>query len=108
MLNTCKVDAETLNEVVNFDVPFHVFPPEWIAEDWNLDSPEVYIYVGEDGAVEGPFLEGGGWEPVTGFSGQWQYRGPIMHASEQLQGGIAKAVLENPGVYCVVVVECYD
>lgn len=46
-----------------------------------------------------------GWEPVTGFTRQYGYRGPIMHASEQLAGGMARALAATPGTYVVVPVE---
>jgi len=48
------------------------------------------------------------WSFVDGFSGQYGYRGPIMHVSEYLGGGMADHVLETPGIYVVVVVEVLD
>jgi hypothetical protein len=45
-----------------------------------------------------------------GYTGQYGYRGPIMHNSEILAGGIAKDLLDEPGVYTVLVshYEPYD
>ena len=46
-----------------------------------------------------------GWDGLlTGFTGQYCYRGPIMHESEVIGGGIERYILENPGWYCAVVV----
>lgn len=60
-------------------------------------APEVYSY--EDGTIEGI----NGWEPVTGFSGQYGYSGPLMHPSEVMGGSnMEKYVRENPGTYALV------
>ena len=42
------------------------------------------------------------WSPISGFSGQHGYSGPVMHASEYLGGDMEKYVWENPGTYVVV------
>lgn len=34
-----------------------------------------------------------GWELVTGASGQYGYRGPVMHPSEYIGGGLADRIL---------------
>jgi hypothetical protein len=49
-----------------------------------------------------------GWEPVSGFSGQYAYRGPIMHASERIGGGLARHILATPGDYAVATVDDLD
>lgn len=50
-----------------------------------------------------------GWDGLlTGFTGQYCYRGPIMHESEVIGGGIERYILENPGWYCAVVVNDGD
>ena len=46
--------------------------------------------------------DGSGWTPVTGFSGQHGYSGPVMHPSEQLGGKMEDYVYENPGTYALV------
>lgn len=47
------------------------------------------------------------WEPLTGYTGQYGYRGAIMHASERFAGGIYNDVMAEPGVYVLVMVECW-
>lgn len=48
-------------------------------------------------------LSGDGWEYwSTGRSGQYGYRGPIMHASEYIGGRIERDILSTPGIYAVV------
>lgn len=44
------------------------------------------------------------WEALTGYTGQYSYHGPVMHASEYLGGRLAADVLANPGVYVLTVV----
>lgn len=50
-------------------------------------------------------IPGGGWEPLTGYTGQYSYNGAVMHASEYLGGRLADDILGTPGVYCLVAVE---
>ena len=50
-----------------------------------------------------------GWDGLLqGFTGQYGYNGPVMHASEFIGGGIERYILENPGWYCAVVVNAPD
>ena len=50
-----------------------------------------------------------GWDGLLeGFTGQYGYRGPIMHESEGIGGGLESYILENPGWYCAVVVNDGD
>ena len=43
-----------------------------------------------------------GWELLTGFSGQYSYNGPGMHASEYIGGGLAQHILDTTGLYTVL------
>lgn len=68
-----------------------------MSEASGVYAPSVYSYGGGD--VE---IDGSGWEFwSTGRSGQHSYRGPVMHPSEQLSGGLARDLLAEPGVYTV-------
>jgi len=43
-----------------------------------------------------------GWDGLlTGFTGQYGYGGPCMHASEFVGGGLADHILTTPGLYAV-------
>src|SRR5690606_21753532 len=46
-----------------------------------------------------------GWEPLSGFTGQYGYRGPVLHPSERIGGGLARHILETPGDYAVATVD---
>lgn len=61
-------------------------------------APDVTVY--DDGTIEGA----DGWEPVTGFTGQYGYNGPVMHPSEIMSNSsMEEFVRENPGTYALVV-----
>ena len=62
-------------------------------------APEYY-----DGTTSAE-LQRAGWEAMSGYTGQYGYNGPHMHASEYLGGRLARDILETPGVYVVVVVD---
>lgn len=47
-------------------------------------------------------VEDQGWELMTGYSGQYLYHGPIMHASEYVGGGLEDDIRATPGLYVVV------
>lgn len=107
-----KATPETLNSQVEFDCPFMVLP------HGNIDTspergcaPSVYLYVDKQGngvgTEEVECDREYPWEPVTGYSGQHGYSGPVMHASEYLGGNMASDVLGDwGGVYVVCAVEC--
>jgi hypothetical protein len=62
----------------------------------NIYAPEVY----------GDEFSDPDWEPVTGYSNQYSYSGPLMHPSEFIGRGMGASILDEPGVYVTVVVEC--
>lgn len=73
------------------------------------DAPDYYaptLYVLEDGTEE--FDSGGRWELMSGYTGQYSYRGPVMHPSEYLGGQLAADILSEPGVYVAIVAETED
>lgn len=63
-------------------------------------APEVYHSDTDDIEVYGD-----GWEPLTGYTGQYGYRGAVMHPSEYLGGRLAEDILSTPGTYVVTVVD---
>lgn len=85
---------ESINSAIEFDQVFRVTENGLV-----IDEPNVYAPSSYDGS-----LDASGWSYwSTGYSGQDRYTGPIMHASEQLAGGIARDLLAQPGVYALVV-----
>ena len=45
------------------------------------------------------------WQLLSGYTGQYGYRGPVMHASEYVGGSLARDILTTAGYYVAVVVE---
>lgn len=107
-MNYKTVTPETLNATVEFDSPFRVVGPTLIDRASGVYAPSVTLYVDRDGQGVGTEeIESSEWEPVTGYSGQHGYSGPVMHVSETLSGGMSRDVLEDVGaIYVVVPVEC--
>lgn len=52
-------------------------------------------------------LKSQGWSVENGWSGQYRYSGPIMHASEYIGGNLAEHVLQTPGLWVAVSVELH-
>lgn len=89
--------TQALRDMESFDHPFRVTDAGTIVDDVrNVWAPEVF-----DEEVSPANV----WEPITGYSGQDSYSGPVMHNSEYLGGGMLRDMLERPGVY--VCVACY-
>jgi len=95
------VEPAYLNDSVEFDSPFFVIPGDTqrctiltsphVPAD-GPDSPSVTLNDGDGD----PELEGlDGWQPVTGYSGQYGYSGPVMHPAEILAGGMERDILNG-------------
>jgi hypothetical protein len=92
-----KVEAGKLNDVMQFDHVIRVWPGGLITEPMGEPyAPEV----SDNGeSVSEP------WSLMTGYSGQYRYSGPCMHASEYIGGRIARDILAQPGWYVALVAE---
>lgn len=98
--------AKSLNELIEFDCPFRV------TEDGQVETgplegvyaPEVYHDDETDVVIDGD----GWWAWSSGYTGQWSYNGPVMHASEYIGGHMERDLLDDPGVYVVTSVETLD
>jgi hypothetical protein len=103
-----------LNSMMEFDHPVRVEADGSVTERVpGVYAPESSIDVDEDGQItnygEAEWLRSlrhQGWEPMNGYSSQDRYSGPIMHASEYIGGQLERDILDEPGVYVVVSVEC--
>jgi hypothetical protein len=85
------VPADQLNAWVEFDVPFTVHVDGTVSLALSEHAPDLL-----DEHLSS------GWTPITGYSGQHGYRGPIMHNSEFLGGRMASDTLAEPGTYVIV------
>lgn len=73
-------------QAIDFDHPFMILPNGNLAGAApHVYAPEVYL---DDGPDEFAY-EMGPWTPLSGFTGQHGYNGPVMHASEYVGEGIA-------------------
>lgn len=83
-----------LSDAMEFDYPVEVLPGGIVVEGpRDLWAPEL-----RDGE-----LDSDRWELLDGYSGQQGYSGPIMHASELIGGGMARDILDTPGIYVALV-----
>lgn len=102
---------EALSIVMDFSRPIEVLDNGNVIP-CNEDAPELYMDVDSEGSAittDAELMEQvstGGWTLLTGFTGQYGYNGPVMHASELIGGGIARHILMTPGIYVALVVEC--
>ena len=91
-----NVTEDNLNDVMEFDHVIRIHADGTITEPRNVYAPNLY-----DGHLDqAPWHR---WELLNGFSGQHGYSGPLMHQSEFIGGGMARYILDNPGLYVAIV-----
>lgn len=83
-----------LSDAMAFDHPIRVHEDGSISDVEGYYAPEFY-----SGEIE----SNTGWTVVTGWSGQYNYSGPVMHDSEYIGGALAKHILETPGIWVCAV-----
>lgn len=108
-----KVTAENLSSVMDFDHVIQVHEDGTVSDGSNLMAPTLTMEVDADGqsvhANDEDLIaqaKASGWTFVDGFSSQYRYHGPVMHSSERIGGNMARAILETPGYYVNLIVEC--
>jgi hypothetical protein len=100
----CPQLADSLDDILDFNNPPVRVHPDGTLTTETLYAPESFD-MGEDDADVIGQARSAGWELVTGYSNQHGYSGPVMHTSEYIGGGMARAVLATPGVYAVATVD---
>jgi hypothetical protein len=95
-----KISPDDLDALMKPDHVIRVYPDGTISDPYpmRVDGREIYAPELHDG-----HLCGDGWRLLNGYSGQWMYPGPIMHASEFIGGRLARDILERPGLYVALV-----
>lgn len=101
-------DLDALAERVNrldFDHPFTLD-----SAGNPSDAPGVHApYVWHDDELDVDGYDPCEWEPITGLTGQYGYRGAVMHASEYVGCGVVDRLLwecqDDPRTFVMVVVE---
>lgn len=98
--------TKNLDDVMEFDHPVMVKDGEVLDAPNGIYAPELTWFEGDydDSKLEAQ-AEKDGWELLRGYTGQQGYRGPIMHTSEFIGGGLEKDILAEDGVYVAVSVE---
>lgn len=82
-----------LNDFMEFDHVIRVHDDGSYSEAEGIHAPSL-----RDGV-----LDTEGWTLLDGYSGQYMYSGPIMHASEFIGGLMERDILANPGIYVALV-----
>ncbi|MFY1620060.1 hypothetical protein [Micromonospora sp. WMMD736] len=91
------VEPDNLNALMDFGHVIRVHPDGTVSEPHDVWAPELNDDVlGEFAHIEG---QPTGWRLMNGYSGQWSYRGPVMHESESIGGRMALDILGQPGLY---------
>lgn len=114
---------QPIRELMTFDHVVAVMPDGRVIDTdekfgrLDVHAPEVWC------DYEGPFaeaqisdqndrdmvtyLKSQGWEVLDGYSAQYNYSGPTMHASEFIGGSIEERIREEPGFWVALMVELH-
>ena len=85
-----------LNDIMEFDRVIKVWPDGDVTPVVGMFAPDLF-----DGELE-QIAKDKGWSLMDGYSGQYGYSGPIMHASEFVGGKLERDILATPGYYVVI------
>jgi hypothetical protein len=85
--------ARALDDQMDFDHVVRVHTDGTVTDALTVSAPELY----DDE------LSSQDWQLMDGYSGQYGYSGPIMHASEFIGEGLARDILATPGLYVALV-----
>lgn len=88
-----NVDRDNLNDVMEFDRVICV----------HADGTVTHVEEYAPELCDGELSSGSAWSLMTGYTGQYGYRGPIMHESEYIGGRMADDILSTPGLYVALV-----
>lgn len=103
LLEKLRDDPYAANHAVEFYSPFRVTSEGVESPLEGFYAPDVYHSDTDD--IE---ILSDDWVALTGYTGQYRYRGACLHASEFFGGGLARDVLSDVGgVYVLVPVEVY-
>lgn len=110
-----KTEPDELNDLMDIDHVISVDGDGIVTDASGVYAPELLMPVTSDGQIlaqhEADYTDQArrqGWQLLSGWTGQSGYRGPVMHSSEYVGGGLARHILETPGQYVVTTVETDD
>lgn len=112
--NLENITEENLSAAMEFDHVIRVHEDGTVSDGYpDLMAPDITMEVDADGsAVDDSeddlrrMARSYGWELLDSWTGQCGYRGVVMHSSEYIGGGLADHILDTPGYYVAVTVEC--
>jgi hypothetical protein len=94
---------------IDFDMPFKVVDGKVYSVDHSVAVPdEVFYDPDKYGEANDLWISSDNWEPLTGFTNQYGYRGACLHPSEFIGGGLEAEILNNDGIYVTVCVYSLD
>jgi hypothetical protein len=104
--------VDSLNNVMHFDHVIQVHADGTVSDaPSSLYAPEVYVDCDAEGSIldlsddaiqiDGSSPRGTEWQLMTGYTGQYGYRGAVLHPSEYVGGALADDILSAPGYYVV-------
>lgn len=103
--------SDTLNDLMTFG---HIVQSDGNGNVGDTESYEfgpetVHVELDADEQMsEEPRLSEvgyGDWELLTGFTGQYGYRGAVMHDSEFVGGDLERHIRETAGLFVTVIVD---
>ena len=87
--------------------PFRVDQEGRVTQVFRMYEPEVMHVEGQQAPYDLEVM-GSDWEPISGYTGQYAYKGAVMHPAEQFAGRMADDIIKRPGVYVIVEVRDDD
>lgn len=101
---------DELNSLMTIGRVVHVHADGTVTGAPGIHAPECYCAVLADGSVTDAAerdmmseAQSEGWTIESGWTGQYGYRGALMHPSEFIGGCLADHILETPGYWVALV-----
>jgi hypothetical protein len=107
MTTNRNVTAENLNHIMEFGHVIRVNVDGSVSDSPLDPYISLYCNLTSEDHWEDEFSIPEGWQLMKGYSGQYGYAGPVMHASEFIGGGMARDILATPGDYVALSVESF-
>lgn len=102
-ITTYDLSMRTLSDIMDFDHVIQVHADGTVTDARGVYAPEAYDWGDELVAdIDTDALERAGWSLMDGYSGQYSYSGPWMHASEYIGGRLERDILATPGYYVAI------
>jgi hypothetical protein len=106
---------KALDTVMEMDHVIQIHADGSITEPEGVYAPEVLVETDDDGQILARdetamirSVRAQGWTLLTGYTGQYGYRGPLMHPSEYIGGKLEEDMKDDPAYYVAVAVETLD